>query len=240
MALAPHHPALGDTVPMPTSPVQTVIFDLDGTLTDSRTGILRCLEAALRTYDIPWKGPLDWFIGPPAGPSFARLMPAHSDEERRRVLLHYRTCYAETGWAENALYPGVMALLTIVRLRGLALYVCTSKRIEFARRILDHFALTSFFFGIVGDSATTEHHDKADLLRAVISTYGVDPATAVMVGDREFDMLAARAVGLRSIAVLYGFGSPEELAEAQPDFTCSSVEDLSQLLLQLSSEQRRS
>ena len=219
---------------MHATPLRSVIFDLDGTLTDSRSGILHCLEAALTAHDVRWDGPLDWFIGPPAGPSFARLMPQHTDDERRRVLLHYRACYAATGWAENAVYPGIPALLTKLHSQAVALYVCTSKRIEFARRILDHFALTPFFVSIVGDSGATDHHDKADLLRNLLHTHRIDPAAAVMVGDREFDMLAARAAGLRSVAVHYGFGSPEELAAAQPDHSCATVEELSQLLLQLS------
>jgi len=211
--------------------LRSVIFDLDGTLTDSRDGILGCLEGALRAHGIPWQGSLAWFIGPPAGPSFARLMPNHDEEARQRVLLHYRACYASSGWAENAVYPGIVELLTALRQREIALYVCTSKRSEFALRILDHFALTPFFAGVAGDSGTSTHHDKADLLRDLIREHAIDKASAGMVGDREFDILAARAAGLTAIAVHYGFGSEEELKSAQPDAHCRSVAELAELLL---------
>ncbi len=225
-------PLLGDThsMPLPNN-LRTAIFDLDGTLTDSRPGILGCLQRALHAHAIVWEGPLDWFIGPPAGQSFAKLIPDRDAAFRTQVLQQYRACYAATGWAENALYPGILALLRSLRERSVTLYVCTSKRDDFARRILDHFALTPFFAGIIADHGASENHNKADLLTELIAAHGIERATAAMIGDREFDMLAARAVGLSSIAVLYGFGSAEELTAASPDATCASVEDLSQLLL---------
>ena len=221
---------------MPVSPIlRTAIFDLDGTLTDSRPGILNCLQAALRGHGIAWQGSLDWFIGPPAGQSFARLMPTREEAFRSRVLQHYRACYAATGWAENAVYAGIPELLTALRARGVALYLCTSKRDDFARRILDHFTLTAFFAGIVADRGASENHDKADLLTELLQGHSIDPATAVMIGDREFDILAARATGLRSVAVGYGFGSQEELVDVQPDHFCASVEELSEFLLKRAS-----
>ena len=215
---------------LPTT-LRSVVFDLDGTLTDSRPGILNCLQAALRAHGIVWEGSLDWFIGPPAGQSFAKLMPHHDVAFRTQVLQDYRACYAATGWAENDVYSGIQELLITLRARGVTLYVCTSKRDDFARRILDHFALTPFFAGIVADHGASENHDKADLLRELMETHGIEQATAVMIGDREFDMLAARAVGLSSIAVLYGFGSAEELTAAAPDATCASVAALTELLV---------
>src|ERR1700748_1018790 len=134
-------------MPIP-DPLRTIIFDLDGTLTDSRPGILGCLEAALRAHNIAWEGSLAWFIGPPAGQSFARLMPNSEPAFRTQVLKHYRACYAAKGWTENEVYPGIPELLTTLRERGVILYLCTSKRIEFTQRILDHFALAQFFSGV--------------------------------------------------------------------------------------------
>lgn len=211
--------------------LHSIIFDLDGTLTDSRPGILGCLEAALRAHKVPWQGSLAWFIGPPAGQSLARLMPDCDPAFRTQVLQHYRACYAAKGWTQNAVYPGIRELLSTLRERGVALYLCTSKREEFTTRILDHFALRQFFSGVVADRAISEHHDKADLLRELLATHEINRSSAIMVGDREFDILAARAVGLPSIAVNYGFGSQEELMEGRPDVSCDTVAALAALLL---------
>ncbi len=205
---------------------KSAIFDLDGTLTDSKPGILGCLTSALDAHRIPWTGPLDWFIGPPAGQSLRRLMP-DADESRRAALLHdYRSCYDTTGWAENSVYPGIHEVLQSLQASGWQLFVCTSKREDFALRILEKFALNSYFLALYADTVGSLHHSKTALLRRLLEEQSLDPAAACMVGDRNFDIEAARANGVTSIAVTYGYSTPEELAAARPDHTCNTVEDL--------------
>jgi phosphoglycolate phosphatase len=204
----------------------SAIFDLDGTLTDSKPGILGCLINALEAHRIAWTGPLDWFIGPPAGQSMQRLMP-EADEQRRAALLHdYRLCYDATGWAENSVYPGIPALLQNLQSSGWQLFVCTSKREDFAARILEKFDLSRYFLALYADTAGSLHHSKTDLLRRLLEEQSLDAATTFMVGDRNFDVEAARANGVTSIAVTYGYGTSEELASARPDHICHAVEDL--------------
>lgn len=217
-------------MPIPRT-LRTAIFDLDGTLTDPQSGMLDCLQAALRAHDVAWDGPLTWFIGPPAGESLERLMPGSEPAYRNQVLRHYRACYAESGWCRNSVYPGVHELLGELRSRGVALYLCTSKLASFAHRILEHFALAPYFAGVAADAGTSAHHDKADLLRGLIAEHHFDPQAAVMIGDRKFDILAARAAGVASIAVTYGYGSLEELTAARPDATCDGVDAVAGLLL---------
>jgi phosphoglycolate phosphatase len=205
---------------------RSAIFDLDGTLTDSKPGILGCLTNTLQAHGIAWTGPLDWFIGPPADDSMRRLMP-DADEPRRAAILHdYRLCYAATGWAENSVYPGVYVLLQSLRASGWQLFVCTSKREDFAVRILEKFTLSRYFLALYADTAGSLHHTKTALLRRLLVEQSLDPATTFMVGDRSFDIEAARANGVTSIAVTYGYGTPEELESARPDHTCDAVEDL--------------
>jgi phosphoglycolate phosphatase len=205
---------------------RSAIFDLDGTLTDSKPGILGCLTKTLEVHGIAWTGPLDWFIGPPADQSLRRLMP-DADEPRRAALLHdYRLCYDATGWQQNSVYPGVHAVLQSLQASGWQLFVCTSKREDFTGRILEKFALSRYFLAVYADTAGSLHHTKTALLRRLLEEQSLDPATTFMVGDRNFDIEAARANGVTSIAVTYGYGTSEELESARPDHTCNAVEDL--------------
>lgn len=210
----------------------TVIFDLDGTLTDPQEGMLDCLRGALRAHDVTWQEPLTWFIGPPAGDSLPRLMPEHEPAFQKRVLDHYRACYADEGWARNSVYPGIRPLLEELRARHVALFLCTSKLARFAHRIVDHFTLSQYFSGVAADAGSSVHHDKADLLRGLMIEHGVSAGSAVMIGDRRFDIAAAHSLGIASIGVSYGYGSEAELAEAQPDAVCATVDELRTLLLE--------
>ena len=205
---------------------RSAIFDLDGTLTDSKPGILGCLSKTLEVHRIAWTGPLDWFIGPPADQSLRRLMPDADEPSRIALLHHYRLCYDATGWAENSVYPGVPALLQSLRNSGWQLFVCTSKREDFALRVLEKFSLSPYFLAVYADTVGSLHHSKTDLLRRLLEEQSVDPATACMVGDRSFDIEAARANGVTSIAVTYGYGTSEELETACPNHTCHAVEDI--------------
>jgi phosphoglycolate phosphatase len=205
---------------------RSAIFDLDGTLTDSKPGILGCLTKTLDALGIAWTGPLDWFIGPPADQSLRRLMP-DADQSRRAALLHdYRLCYDATGWAENSVYPGVHALLESLKTSGWQLFVCTSKREDFAARILDKFDLRRYFLALYGDTSGSLHHSKTALLHRLLEEQSLNPAATCMIGDRNFDIDAARANGVPSIAVTYGYGTLEELESARPDYTCHAIEDL--------------
>ncbi len=209
---------------------RAAIFDLDGTLTDSKPGIIGCLTKALEAHGIAWTGSLDWFIGPPADQSWPRLMP--DGDERRLAALrhHYRSCYDATGWAENSVYPGVHAVLQSLQASDWQLFVCTSKREDFAERILEKFALSPYFVALYADTPGSLNHTKTALLRRLLEEQSLDAATTFMVGDRHFDIEAARANGVTSIAVTYGYGTPEELALARPDHICNAVEDLLPIL----------
>jgi phosphoglycolate phosphatase len=165
-------------------------------------------------------------IGPPADQSLRRLMP-DADEPRRAALLHdYRLCYDATGWAENAVYPGIPAVLQSLQASSWQLFVCTSKREDFAARVLEKFDLSRYFLAVYADTAGSLHHTQTALLRRLLEEQSLGPATTCMVGDRSFDIEAARANGVTSIAVTYGYGTSEELASARPGHTCHAVEDL--------------
>jgi len=195
-------------------PLPALIFDLDGTLTDSKPGIVSCLQKTLDAWNIRDAGPLDRFVGPPAGEWTVELLPQGSAEERAALVSDYRACYDREGWKNNSVYPGVRELLTELQGQGLPLYVCTSKPERAALRILDLFELTHFFVAIYGDKAEYASHSKVHLLGSLLQQHALSKDSAWMIGDRSFDFLAARANQIRCLAAGWGYGGPEELALA--------------------------
>lgn len=191
-----------------------LIFDLDGTLTDSKPGILGCLRKVIAQHRLQARGPLDRFVGPPVEEWCVELLPEGTEEERVALAQEYRCCYDREGWQNNAVYPGVREALEELRSAGYPLYVCTSKQQHFAVRILMHFGLASLFEAIYGDRAEFEDHAKPLLLGHLLREQGIEPANAWMVGDRIHDIEAARANGVRSIAAGWGYGPDAECAQA--------------------------
>jgi phosphoglycolate phosphatase len=121
------------------SPFVALVFDLDGTITDSKPGILGCLRKTLDAYHINLPEPLDRFVGPPVEEWAVELLPRANEESRADFACYYRACYDREGWKNNAVFTGVRELLTLLRQEGFLLYICTSKQQHFALRILDLF-----------------------------------------------------------------------------------------------------
>jgi phosphoglycolate phosphatase len=196
------------------SPLPSLIFDLDGTLTDSKPGILGCLREVLEARKMHDYGSLDRFIGPPVEEWVAELLPNGSDEDRVALASDYRACYDRVGWSNNSVFPGVAEMLAQLDATGFQLYVCTSKHEHFAVRILESFGIAKYFKTIYGDKIEYTSHSKADLLARILSEQAIDRASAWMVGDRSFDIDAARANKIRCLVVEWGYGTCEEWAQA--------------------------
>jgi phosphoglycolate phosphatase len=192
----------------------SLIFDLDGTLTDSMPGILGCLRKVLDDRNLGDHGPLERFVGPPVEEWTAELLPDSPEEARVELARDYRACYDREGWKDNSLFPGVREMLTELHQKGFRLYVCTSKQQHFAVRILDTFELSSLFTAIYGDKAEYASHSKIDLLASLLRQHQITPEAAWMIGDRIFDIQAAHANRLRCLAAGWGYGTPEEYAQA--------------------------
>jgi phosphoglycolate phosphatase len=190
------------------------LFDLDGTLTDPKTGITRSVQYALERLGrpVPDADELTWMIGPPIFAGFTELLGG-TDEVPDAVRL-YRERYSDVGLFENEVYAGIPALLRDLQEKGVRLYVATSKLQVFARRILDHFELSRFFSEIYGSELDNRNADKRDLIRHILERERFDPAGAVMIGDRKHDAIGAKANGLASIGVTWGYGSRQELLDA--------------------------
>jgi phosphoglycolate phosphatase len=169
----------------------TLFFDLDGTLADPAEGFTRCIAHALEVVGLPAvpRPRLELCIGPPLEDTFRELGAAPNQVD---VLVEaYRDRYRETGIFENALYPAIPDTLETLRSKGYILHLATSKPTIFAERILEHFAIRSFFTHVFGSNLDGSLTHKRDLLVYAREKTGFDVAHAAMIGDRRFDMEAA-------------------------------------------------
>jgi phosphoglycolate phosphatase len=205
-------------------PGPTVLFDLDGTLTDSRAGITACIRYALGKLgrECPGDDVLATYIGPPLRGTLSTLLGTSDPALVETALGHYRARYDEVGLFENAVYDGVPEMLEgAARLAGTML-VATAKTRHAATRVVTHFALARHFDAVYGAEPGGRFDRKVDLLGHLIETGVIRAETAVMVGDRDLDIAAARAHRIRAIGALWGFGDRRELTDAGADLLCES------------------
>lgn len=203
-----------------------VLFDLDGTLTESGIGITRSVAYALRKHGIEEtdQKKLDRFVGPPLIGAFMQFY-GFSHEQAVQAVEDYREYYAVTGIFENRVYDGVESLLQQLRAAGKRCILATSKPEYYARQILEHFGLSVWFDGIFGATMDEKRTGKAEVIAHALQKNGLS-GRAVMVGDREHDILGAKANGLSSIGVLYGYGSREELETAGATWIAATPEEI--------------
>lgn len=207
-----------------------VVFDLDGTLTDSYEGITNAVRHALSGLQmpIPSDAELRKYIGPPLVKSFQKYDGMDKETAERGAML-FREYYAPRGCFENKVYPGIRELLKALHDGGAKVFVATGKPEDTSRKILRHFGLDAYIDGLAGPASSTSTEKKADLILRVLEN--VSYQHAVMIGDRDSDIKGAQRAGIDSIAVGYGFGEPDEFQNVQPTYTAPTVEDLTMLLL---------
>jgi phosphoglycolate phosphatase len=207
------------------------MFDLDGTLTDSREGIINSVLYALEKLGIKERDhkALEDFIGPPLLESLRKRYKME-DEVARRALKYYREYFSTRGIFENRLYPGIPELLEGVCTKGAECYIATSKPTVFARQIAEHFSIAHFFTGIAGSNLDYTRNTKTEVISYLLKKHNLDPVACLMVGDRIHDLEGAMNCGLPSVAVSYGFGSVEEFGTL-PGFIAQDVEALKTWLI---------
>jgi len=209
------------------------LLDLDGTLTDPFIGISRCIGHALETLSVPVPDheALKSWIGPPLRNSFELYLDSCGGGDADEAVRLYRERFADIGLYENTVYNGITALLEGLYRRSVPLFVATSKPTVYAQQIVRHFELGRWFKAVHGSELDGNYSNKNDLLGYIVDQWSLDPAECVMVGDREFDMRAARHHGMAAIGVLWGYGSERELLEAGAESLVSSPDELHQLLI---------
>ena len=211
---------------------QYILFDLDGTLTDPGVGIINSVRYALKQYGLDGDPKfLRRFIGPPLIDSFIKYY-GFDEVKAREAVAYYREYYGPRGIFENQLYPGIPKLLQTLFERGKKLALATSKPTVYARQILAHFQIDRYFAEelLIGSYLDGRRTKKAEVIAAALALLPPEKAKTVMVGDRKFDVVGARANGIAAIAVTYGYGERAELEAAGPTHFAHTVPELLAIL----------
>ena len=212
-----------------------ILMDLDGTLVNSKEGITKAVQYALRAMDIIIDDldSLTKHIGPPLRDGVMEFY-GFDEEKAERTLKKYREYYIEKGMYQNEVYYGMENLLTRLKQAGKYLIVATSKPEELAVKILESLHLDQYFDDICGATFDEKRETKEAVIRYAMEKNAIsDSDRVIMVGDRKFDIHGAKATGVKSIGVLYGFGSEAELREAGADYIAATVDDIYDIIIEL-------
>jgi len=208
-----------------------IIFDLDGTLTDSGPGIMNCAIYAYEKLGLaaPDEAGLRKFVGPPLHESF--MKNGMSEELAHKAILVYRERYGARGIYENEVYPGIYELLSALKDAGKRLFVGTSKPEKMTFRVLEHFDLLKYFDHAEGALDAANGDTKADVLRRCMAAGNISAENALMIGDTVYDVIGAAGVGIPCIGVAWGYGDKAKMEEAGMAAYAASTGELSEMLI---------
>lgn len=207
--------------------IGNILFDLDGTLTNPKEGIVNSILYALKKLDIEERSidELDNFIGPPLRDSL--MVRYHlTDSIAHKAVTLYREYFSTNGLFENEIYKGVFELLELLSAQKYQLFVATSKPTVFAEQILKHFKIDKYFKAIIGSNLNNTRTDKTEIISHILSVHDLQARNSIMVGDRKYDIIGAKNNAMQSIGVTYGYGSLEEISTHQPDFIVNNCWEL--------------
>jgi phosphoglycolate phosphatase len=210
---------------------KNILFDLDGTLTDPYAGIANSVKYALGKFNISENDEtrLKLFIGPPLEQSFAEFYQFSSVQSKAAVK-YYREYFTKNGIYENKLYPGIENVLKSVTENNQTAVLATSKPQIFAADILRYFGIAKYFEDIIGSNLDGTLSEKEEIIKYAIEKNHLNKEESVMIGDRKYDIIGAHKNNIHSIAVLYGYGSHEELEKAKPTYFCQNVSGILKII----------
>ncbi|MGG0451796.1 HAD family hydrolase [Priestia megaterium] len=212
---------------------QVILFDLDGTLTQSHLGITKSFQYALNKMGINESNPnnLIKYVGPPFQDTLTEFY-GFKQHEVERAVNYYRERYSKEGMYENQLYAQIPVLLETLKREKKTLVVATAKLTEFAERILKHFQIDQYFDLIVGSTLDGSRISKTDVIQHALSQFTtLKKENFIMIGDRKHDIIGAQNAGIDSIALTYGYGNYEELKSAKPTYIVNNVKEIEEILL---------
>lgn len=210
----------------------TVFFDLDGTLSDSQQGIIRCIQYSLAKFGIEENDieKLRCYIGPSLAETY-RDFYGFNDEQIKQATEYYRERFERDGVQENEMFDGVLELILALKKQNKKLVLATAKPTVHAAKIIEYYQIKQYFSGIFGSNLDGTREEKSEVIAyALASMPEISRDDIVMVGDRKHDILGAKENGLAVIGVGYGYGTIDEIKESKPDFIAYTVEELKNIL----------
>lgn len=207
-----------------------ILYDLDGTISDPIEGIGNCLNYALKKLGCKEREieSLSKYIGPSLSVAFSNLLKTKDEDELAEAIRFYRERYIPIGFKENTLYPKIDQILAAANDCGIRQFIATSKRKDIAESVINHFELGGFIEGVYGcDLGRT----KTELIKEILHKEVLERENTMMIGDRSFDILAGKENGLRTIGVLWGYGSRQELEDAGASTILETMEELEKTIL---------
>ena len=210
-----------------------VFLDLDGTLTDPKVGITKSIRYAMTKIGapLPKNLDLDWTIGPSLWDSFGKMGLQNKDIDK--AVIYYRERYTDVGLFENQVYKGIPATLKILQKNHIKMYLMTAKPHSYAKKITAHFGLTKFLTYVFGWELDGKNTDKTDLIGHSLGFLNISPSKVIMVGDRKYDIIGAKENLVKTIGVLWGYGTKFELEGTKPDYLVKTPEELTKTILSL-------
>ena len=207
--------------------IRNILFDLDGTITDSKEGIIKSAQYALRKLGIepPAFENMFWVIGPPIRKSFAEKFSL-DEETAFRGLRFYQERFGDVGYLENEVYEGVPEMLRLLKDKGYRLFITTSKPTVYTDAILKHFGLYDLFEFVSGSDLDGKRGSKAEVIRTVMEEHCLKASETVIVGDREHDIIGGKETGILTMGVRYGYADAGELESAGADWIAETPMDI--------------
>jgi len=213
--------------------LKNILFDLDGTLTDSQEGVIKCFQYTImelrQTYCS--ESELKTLIGVPIRLIFQKLLESDDNHLIDKAIRLYREKFLEIGIIENKIYPGIEDLLITLHRNSCRLWIVTLKNETDAAKVVRHFSFDKLIRGVYGPNMDEYPDSKSRLIETVLADFELVPNETVMVGDREEDIFAGKQNQIMTIGVTYGYGTKEEIANSNPDFTCNNPYEIQQAIM---------
>lgn len=213
------------------SNTKNILFDLDGTITEPKEGIINSILYSIEKLNLSEENPeeLTSFIGPPLLDSYKNRYNLNHEDATAAVDC-YREYYSDRGLYECSMFPNIPQLISSLKEAGHNLFVATSKPTYFAEKLLEHYRLDHHFTEIVGANMDNTRADKTSIISYILKTHNLNPNNTLMIGDTKFDLIGAKNNNVEVIAVTYGHGNTSELVELEPNHIAANALELASLL----------